>query len=52
MLAKKARLETELKFHDVEVKEMADLKKARRRSETFSNCEGASWYRCRDRGSC
>lgn len=27
MLARKARLETELKFHDVEIKKMADLKK-------------------------
>lgn len=27
MLAKKARLETELKFHEVEMKKMADLKR-------------------------
>jgi hypothetical protein len=27
VLAKKARLETELKFHDAEIKKMADLKR-------------------------
>ena len=27
MLVKKARLETQLKFHDVEVRKMADLKR-------------------------